>query len=97
MNQEHEHSQKEKTELRTNCLAVESIPASRMLAVDDDPVLTPQEAAQYLRISVASLLRHTPTGEIKAFRVGKLWRYRKSWLDEYSRSSVSFFRHPCRE
>jgi excisionase family DNA binding protein len=95
--QEHEHSQDEKSGLCTNGSTVERIAKSATLAVDDDPVLTPKEAAQYLRISVASLLRHTRTGEIKAFHVGKLWRYRKSWLDEYARSSVSFFRHPCRE
>ncbi len=97
MNQEREHSQLEKKELRTNDQAADGVATSRVPAVDDDPVLTPQEAAQYLRISVASLLRHTRTGEIKAFHVGKLWRYRKSWLDEYAQSSVSFFRHPCRE
>ena len=96
VNQEHEHAQAEETKLRTKGTGFENVATSSTLTADDDPILTPQEAAWYLRIS-ASLLRHARTGKIKAFHVGKLWRFRKSWLDEYAQSSVSFFRHPCRE
>ena len=60
-------------------------------------VLTPLEAATYLRISVATLLRRSRTLEIPGVRVGKLWRYRKSDLDEWLASKVSSFRHPCRK
>ena len=60
-------------------------------------LLTPSEAAVYLRISVATLLRRSRTLEIPGVRVGKLWRYRKLDLDEWLASKVSFFRHPCRK
>jgi excisionase family DNA binding protein len=60
-------------------------------------LLTPLEAAAYLRISVATLLRRSRTLEIPGVRVGKLWRYRKLDLDEWLSSKVSFFRHPCRK
>ena len=63
----------------------------------NDLLLTPLEAAAYLRISVATLLRRSRAGEIPGVRVGKLWRYRKSDLDEWLASKVSSFRHPCRK
>ena len=64
---------------------------------DDDPIMTPKEAAKYFRISVATLLRKSRESTIPGFRVGEAWRYRKSELDERLRSNVSFFRHPCRK
>jgi excisionase family DNA binding protein len=64
---------------------------------DEDPIMTPSEAAAYLRISVATLQRLSRSGEIPGFHVGKLWRYRKSALDEWMFAKVSFFRHPCRK
>lgn len=60
-------------------------------------ILTPLEAAAYLRISVATLLRRSRTLEIPGVRVGKFWRYRKSDLDDWLASKVSSFRHPCRK
>jgi excisionase family DNA binding protein len=63
----------------------------------DDDVMTPAEAAAYLRISIATLLRMARNGEIPGLRVGKLWRFRRSELDRWLRSDVSSFRHPCRE
>lgn len=63
-----------------------------------DAIMTPQEAAEYLRISIATLLRGSRLGEIPGFQVGKkLWRYRKFLLDEWAHSKVSSFRHPCRK
>jgi excisionase family DNA binding protein len=60
-------------------------------------VLTPLEAAAYLRISVATLLRRSRTLEIPGIRVEKFWRYRKSDLDDWLASKVSSFGHPCRK
>jgi excisionase family DNA binding protein len=62
-----------------------------------DPIMTPSEAAVYLRISVATLQRLSRSSAVPGFHVGKLWRYRKSALDEWMRSNVSSFRHPCRK
>jgi excisionase family DNA binding protein len=67
-------------------------------ASESDAIMTPPEAAEYLRISMATLLRGSRLGEIPGFQVGKkLWRYRKSLLDEWVHSKVSSFRHPCRK
>ena len=70
-------------------------PTAQTLEVDS--IFTPGEAAGSLRISIATLLRLSRTGEIPGVRVGKLWRYRKSDLDEWLASKVSSFRHPCRK
>jgi excisionase family DNA binding protein len=72
-------------------------PATSNQAVEGGSILTPDEAAVYLRISVATLLRLSRAGEIPGVRVGKLWRYRKSALDEWLQYKVSSFRHPCRK
>ena len=53
-------------------------------------LLTSREAAEYLKISRATLQRLSRAGEIPAIRIGKLWRYRKSDLDAWADSQVSF-------
>jgi excisionase family DNA binding protein len=97
LNQNSEDSKNGRKVNRTipETLEAEAIAPAR--ADEEDPIMTPAEAARYLRISVATLLRRSRSGEIPGFRVGKLWRYRKSQLDEWMRSKVSFFRHPCRK
>jgi excisionase family DNA binding protein len=60
-------------------------------------LMTPQEASEYLRISVATLQRLSRSREIPGIHIGKLWRYKKSTLDQWLLSKVSSFRHPCRK
>jgi excisionase family DNA binding protein len=72
-------------------------PTSPSARVLEDLLMVPGEAANYLRISVATLLRFSRNSEIPGVRIGKLWRYRKSALDEWVRSKVDSFRHPCRK
>lgn len=55
-------------------------------ATEGNLLMLPREAASHLRISVATLLRLSRTGEIPEVRVGKLWRYRKSALDKWLES-----------
>jgi excisionase family DNA binding protein len=62
-----------------------------------EPLLTSREAASLLQINIATLQRMARSGLLPAIKIGKLWRFRKSQLDEWLRSTVSFFRHPCRE
>jgi excisionase family DNA binding protein len=71
--------------------------AVRQSSNHEDTIMTPGETALYLRISVATLQKLSRRNEIPGFYIGRLWRYRKSQLDEYSRSRVSSFRHPCRK
>jgi excisionase family DNA binding protein len=50
---------------------------------EEDPVLTSKEVQAILKISKAELNVLLNTGQIKAFRVGRLWRIRKSDLDKF--------------
>ena len=63
----------------------------------DYPLLTTEEAAALLKIDPLTLQRLARAGQIPALKIGKLWRFSKSALDEWLRSKVSFFRHPCRK
>jgi excisionase family DNA binding protein len=62
-----------------------------------EPLLDSTEAAALLKINPFTLQRMARTGEVPGIKVGKLWRYRKSDLDEWLASKVSSFRHPCRK
>ena len=41
-------------------------------------VLTPKQVAKYLNVDVRTVYKITRQGRIPAFKVGNLWRYRKS-------------------
>lgn len=49
-------------------------------------VITPQELADFLKISVLSVYRAIKDGSLEAFRAGKLWRLEKkavaNWINE---------------
>lgn len=51
-----------------------------MSAMKDDNILTTDEAAQYLKISKATLLNHIHERKIKAKKVGRSWRILQSEL-----------------
>ena len=46
-------------------------------------ILTVAEAAQYLRLSVATVYRLAQAGEVPAVRVGRQWRVQRGLLDEW--------------
>lgn len=43
--------------------------------------LTPTQAAEYLKVSVATVYRLTQKGTLPAFKVGRSRRYRREHLD----------------
>ena len=45
-----------------------------------DEVLTPDEAAQLLKVSKKTLLRHARAGQIPGVKLGRVWRFRRSEL-----------------
>lgn len=49
----------------------------------DDELLTAQEAAAYLRINLKLLYKLIDSGEIKAKRVGRVYRITKTALNTY--------------
>ena len=48
-----------------------------------EPLLDTEEAAKLLRIHPKTLRRNARRGEIPATRVGRLWRFRASLLNEW--------------
>jgi excisionase family DNA binding protein len=61
-----------------------------------EPVLNTEEAAALLQIHPKTLQRMARQGSVPAFRIGDLWRFRASALDEWLRSGVCSKRHSCR-
>jgi len=61
-----------------------------------EPVLNSEEAAALLQIHPKTLQRMARQGAVPAFRIGDLWRFRASALDEWLRSVVSSKGHSCR-
>jgi excisionase family DNA binding protein len=46
-------------------------------------IMTSQETADYLKITLDYLYRIARRGEIPAFHIGDLWRFRKSEIDQW--------------
>ena len=63
-----------------------------------EPVLSTDEAAAFLRVHPKTLQRMARQGQVPAYRIGDLWRFRASALDAWLTSQVVFSnRHSCRE
>lgn len=45
--------------------------------------MTPDEVAQFLKVSKKTVLRHARLGELPAAKVGRAWRFRRSELLAY--------------
>ena len=54
-----------------------------MLNVNEDFVLTTQEACGYLRISRPTYLKYLYVGKIRAVKLGRGWKVLKSELDRF--------------
>jgi excisionase family DNA binding protein len=59
-------------------------------------VLNTEEAAALLQIHPKTLQRMARQGVVPAFRIGDLWRFRASSLDEWLRSRLCSKSHSCR-
>ncbi|WP_396127205.1 helix-turn-helix domain-containing protein [Edaphobacter bradus] len=49
-----------------------------------EPLLTPHEASDYLRVHAKTVIRLARQGQIPALRIGKHWRFRVSDLTEWT-------------
>ncbi len=47
-----------------------------------DDYLTPEEVAEILKVSVATVRRKLRSGELPATKFGRSWRIRRSTLDD---------------
>ena len=58
----------------------------------DDQLMSIKELAHYLKVNVTTIYLWSNRGKIPAIRVGNLWRYRRSdieeWLDEQHSSRI---------
>jgi len=54
-----------------------------IMANEQSPYLTTQEAATYLRLHQESVRRAAREGRLRAYKTGKDLRFRKEDLDEY--------------
>ena len=59
-------------------------------------VLNTEEAAALLQIHPKTLQRMARQGAVPAFRIGDLWRFRASSLDQWLRSGLCSKSHSCR-
>ncbi len=54
------------------------------MAGDDEPeILTPQEAAEFLRVPLLTVQRQAKAGRLPGRRVGKEWRFSRTMLREW--------------
>lgn len=51
-------------------------------------IMTLEEVARYLRLSVQTVYKKAQHGEIPAAKIGKEWRFRRSILDEWLDASI---------
>jgi excisionase family DNA binding protein len=49
----------------------------------DDRYMTSEEVAEYLRLDVQTVMRMAARGELPAAKIGRHWRFRKSYLDAH--------------
>lgn len=50
---------------------------------DDPEILTPQEAAEFLRVPLLTVQRQAKAGRLPGRRIGKEWRFSKTVLLEW--------------
>ncbi len=60
-----------------------------MRIMENDAVLTTDEAIEYLKISKPTFLKYIRLGRIKAIKAGKGWRILQSELNRFLRGEVS--------
>jgi len=61
-----------------------------------EPLLNSVQGALLLGIHPKTLQRMARAGQVPALRIGDLWRFRASDLDEWLRSGVCCGSHSCR-
>ena len=61
-----------------------------------DPLCDSYQAAAFLGVHPKTLQKMARDGRVPAHRIGTLWRFRISELDEWLRTSVHSVCHSCR-
>jgi PTS system nitrogen regulatory IIA component len=58
-------------------------------AMTTHEIMTVEEVAEYLRVSISHVQKQARLGNMPAFKMGYLWRFRRSELDMWSVSGLS--------
>ena len=59
------------------------------VSADPDRIYSVQQAADYMQISSFTIRRRILSGELGAFKVGRMWRIKQSQIDIYLHSNMS--------
>jgi len=51
-------------------------------------VLNLEETCDYLRLAKSTIYKYVRVGEIPAFKVGRVWRFKREMLDQWMRSQT---------
>jgi PTS system nitrogen regulatory IIA component len=49
----------------------------------DDPLMSVKELAAYLQVDISTIYLWSQRGQIPAMKVGTMWRYRRSEIEEW--------------
>jgi len=74
-----------------------SRPSNIKARVTPESLIDSEEAARFLNINPKTLQKMARNGEVPAYRIGKLWKFRIPDLDDWLRSRVFSMCHSCRE
>ena len=61
-----------------------------MSLMERDPVLTTNEAIEYLKISKPTFLKYIRVGRLRAIKAGKGWRILQSELHRFLKGETDF-------
>jgi excisionase family DNA binding protein len=62
-----------------------------------EPLIDANEAARLLGVHPKTVKRLAASSQIPGMRIGRLWRFRASALDEWVTSAIDSSCHPCPE
>lgn len=53
-----------------------------------EEILDVKEVAKILKVSTRTVIRLAERGELTSFKIGDLWRFRRSDVDDYIRQQI---------
>ena len=59
-----------------------------------EEILEVKEVARILKVSTRTVIRLAERNELTAFKIGDLWRFRRSDIDEYIRQQIQRRQQP---
>jgi len=59
-----------------------------------EPLITADRAAELLKLHPKTVKKLAQAGELPGMKIGRVWRFRESSLDEWMTSRLQCSRHP---